>query len=281
MSDSDATSKRHARNRRDRLLSPTVTIARIDVSDKDEATLRRLLEGRHLVVEAAQPSDYRDRVVLKPWGYEYLIFQNEHVAAWLLHIKQGHSTSMHCHPQKKTCLILLSGHALCNTFYRRNYINGMGAVIIEKGVFHSTQALSDEGIDVIEIETPPNKTDLVRLNDAYGREYSGYESESSMQTERLERYNYFYVDEAIRRGLCGGSSTYAISAHSFADAEEFRSFQPEENEYYVPCRGQILGSDGELLVDVGEVQKGGLLLDSARRGLRSSGPLFLLTMRPL
>ena len=257
-----------------------MTIERIEVSDKDEATLRRLLEGRHLVVEAAQPNDYRDRVVLKPWGYEYLIFQNEHVAAWRLHIKHGHSTSMHCHPLKKTCLIVLSGHALCNTFYRRNYIKGMGAVIIEKGVFHSTQALSDEGIDLIEIETPPNKTDLVRFNDAYGREQTGYESESYMQTERLERYDYFYVEEAIRRGVCGGNRQYAISAHFFADGEEFRSFEPVEEEYYVSCRGQIIGGDGELLVDVGEVQRGEILQRSAPRGLHSPGPLFLLTMRP-
>lgn len=256
-----------------------MSIKRIGVSDKDQATLKRLLNGR-CVAEAEQPTDYRGRVVLKPWGYEYLVFQNEDVAVWLLHIKHEHSTSMHCHPLKKTCLILLSGNALCNTFYRRNYLNGMGAVIIEKGVFHSTHALSEGGIDLIEIETPPNKTDLVRLNDAYGRELNGYESQSAMQTERLERFNYFYVDETVTGGDVCGSSAYAISVQSFANSEEFeRSFRPREGDYYASCRGQIIDSEGNLLVDVGEVQSGGFLQSSAQQGLRASERLFLLTTR--
>ncbi len=44
--------------------------------------------------------------------YEYLVFQNESVAVWLLHIKGGAATSLHCHPKKKTGIILLSGEAL-------------------------------------------------------------------------------------------------------------------------------------------------------------------------
>jgi len=251
-------------------------IKRIGLSEKDQTTLKSLLESRP-PADADPSKDFRGSVVLKPWGYEYLAFQNEHVAVWVLHIKHGHSTSMHCHPLKKTCLMLLSGSALCNTFYRRNFINGMGAVIIDKGVFHSTHALSDDGIDLIEIETPPNKTDLVRLNDAYGREASGYENESAMQTERLERFNYFYVDEGQAIGDVCANPAYRIGIRSFASDDEFRdTFRPQDGEYYASCRGRILATDGSLLLDVGEAQSGSAL--SARPGLRVSGPLFLLTV---
>ena len=30
--------------------------------------------------------DYSKVIVKKPWGYEYLVFENEFVAIWMLHI---------------------------------------------------------------------------------------------------------------------------------------------------------------------------------------------------
>jgi mannose-6-phosphate isomerase-like protein (cupin superfamily) len=255
-------------------------IKRVALSDKDRSTLKRLLDSRPPAGDGEPPRDYRGRVVLKPWGHEYLIFQNDYVAVWALHIKHGHSTSMHCHPLKKTCLILLSGDALCNTFYRRNYLSGMAAVIIEQGVFHSTHALSENGIHLLEIETPPNKTDLVRLNDAYGREASGYETESAMETERLERFNYFYVDESTPCGDVSDRGDCTIAVQSFADDAEFQSaFQPLDEAYYAPCRGSIIDAEGRPLVDVGETLSGTSLRALAKSGMRASGPLFLLVTR--
>ena len=54
---------------------------------------------------------YDSTIVKKPWGYEYLAYENNHVALWLLYIKHTHSTSLHCHPNKTTGLILLDGEA--------------------------------------------------------------------------------------------------------------------------------------------------------------------------
>ena len=55
--------------------------------------------------------NYNDIKVKKPWGYEYLVYENQEVALWYLYIKDKHSTSMHCHPNKTTGLILLDGRA--------------------------------------------------------------------------------------------------------------------------------------------------------------------------
>jgi len=52
---------------------------------------------------------YHNAIVKKPWGYEYLAFENEYVAIWILHIIRKRKTSMHCHPRKKTGLILQAG----------------------------------------------------------------------------------------------------------------------------------------------------------------------------
>ena len=44
--------------------------------------------------------DYSNVIVKKPWGYEYLVFKNDWVAIWLLHIVRKRKTSMHFHPNK-------------------------------------------------------------------------------------------------------------------------------------------------------------------------------------
>ena len=51
---------------------------------------------------------YKNKIVDKPWGYEYLIYENNLVALWLLHIKPNQKTSLHCHPKKTTGRVLLS-----------------------------------------------------------------------------------------------------------------------------------------------------------------------------
>jgi hypothetical protein len=53
--------------------------------------------------------DFKNVVVNKPWGYEYLVYQNDSVAVWYLYLREGAATSLHCHPKKKTGIILLKG----------------------------------------------------------------------------------------------------------------------------------------------------------------------------
>lgn len=142
-------------------------------------------------MQSPKPFDYSNVIVKKPWGYEYLIFENDSVAIWLLHIVRKRKTSMHCHPNKKTGLVLLAGSA---TFYHLNgktELKSMDGVVIEKKAFHSTEAynplpiepVSEDGIWVMEIESPPLKTDLVRMKDEYGREGQRYEGKDNMVPE--------------------------------------------------------------------------------------------------
>ena len=127
-------------------------------------------------------------VVKKPWGYEYLAFENEHVAIWVLQLVRKRRTSMHCHPLKKTGLILLSGEATFRSLDSEISLGSMDAVVIDRGVFHSSEAsselpifpVSENGIWLMEIESPPYKGDLVRLKDEYGRAGSAYEGQKSM-----------------------------------------------------------------------------------------------------
>ena len=56
---------------------------------------------------------YDNKVVRKPWGYEYVVFRNKNnLSVTLLNIDYNQTTSLHCHPKKKSGFILLSGKAL-------------------------------------------------------------------------------------------------------------------------------------------------------------------------
>lgn len=121
---------------------------------------------------------YETNIVKKPWGYEYLVYENDEVALWFLRIKKNHKTSMHCHPNKTTGLIVLDGTAELSFLSNKFPLHSHNKMMIRKGLFHSTQALSDEGIWMFEIETPVDKNDLVRLRDSYGRAGKPYEDES-------------------------------------------------------------------------------------------------------
>lgn len=128
-------------------------------------------------------ADFKDVIVKKPWGYEYLVFENNFVAIWMLHIVRKKRTSMHCHPGKRTGLVLMSGKTKFHHVDGVIELNSLDGVVIDRGVFHSTEAFnplpmdpqSENGIWVMEIESPPLKTDLVRKEDSYGRAGVSYE----------------------------------------------------------------------------------------------------------
>ena len=123
-------------------------------------------------------SNYNINLVKKPWGYEYLAYENDLVALWFLYIKHTHSTSLHCHPNKTTGLILLDGKAEVSFFNNTNRLLPTSKIMIRKGLFHSTKSTDEKGSWIFEIETPVNKQDLVRFRDNYGREGKPYEDDS-------------------------------------------------------------------------------------------------------
>ena len=133
-------------------------------------------------------NSFYNKIVKKPWGKEYLIFQNNVVAIWLLSIEPGKNTSLHCHPIKKTGLILLDGKIEVDLgFYEKRTLEAPDKVMIRPGLFHSTKAISSQ-IKMLEIETPIDKSDLVRFQDEYGRTekpYEGSEFISALEKEAI------------------------------------------------------------------------------------------------
>lgn len=109
-------------------------------------------------------------IVHKPWGREYCCYRNAEVAIWVLEIRKGEATSLHCHPKKNTALIVLRGEIELS-FIRDAYphrLVGLDKINIFRGRFHRTRAVSD-GVVLLEVEAPDDKRDIVRLEDDHDR----------------------------------------------------------------------------------------------------------------
>lgn len=197
--------------------------------------------------------DYSKVVVRKPWGYEYLIFSNEVVAVWILFIRAGSQTSMHCHPQKKTSLVVLEGTVNVSTLSHTLDRSAGEGLLIEKGVFHRTTAPFGSGAFVMEIESPVNKRDLVRLKDHYGREGQGYESVDQHSSD-TRNYNYLSLDNfesqqtlKKRFGQCSMTFKKLTAKKKLDDVSEL-----EPDDILCLLRGDIGNLTNQSVVKVGD-----------------------------
>jgi len=132
---------------------------------------------------------FKNTVVNKPWGYEYQIYENNDVSIWYLNLKHNQRTSLHAHPNKKTGLIVLSGVAEISFLNHSFILTPPDKTMIRHGVFHSTKAKSKRGLEILEVETPKDKHDLVRLEDYYGREGTSYEDSSHYDHQYIQTLN--------------------------------------------------------------------------------------------
>lgn len=116
--------------------------------------------------------DYTGVVVRKPWGSEVQIRKSEHFAVTRLLMLGGRETSMHCHTTKTVLLMVERGNVALELLSGAHALAKGDAALIEKCAFHRIAAKVDA--EILEIEWPPNKRDLVRLEDRNGRG-QGYE----------------------------------------------------------------------------------------------------------
>lgn len=125
----------------------------------------------------------------KPWGKEYLLLHNKDVAIWHLFIEPGHETSFHSHPNKKTGLAVLDGAAKVSFLSDHQKLFAGDKTMIRHGVFHATKNMTRHTLELLEIETPVNKKDIVRLKDKYGRAGTSYSPDETLDVQPIDLFN--------------------------------------------------------------------------------------------
>jgi mannose-6-phosphate isomerase len=108
--------------------------------------------------------------VEKPWGYELHWAKTDRYVGKLIHINAGHALSLQYHNQKDETIFLWSGRMLFeikegDELVKREMKPG-DAVHVTPPTVHRMTAIED--CDVFEVSTP-ELTDVVRLEDRYGR----------------------------------------------------------------------------------------------------------------
>lgn len=114
----------------------------------------------------------------KPWGREHEVYKTAGSCAWELSLNADSETSMHCHTTKTVVFLVLQGHLDIETLNEVRTMAVGGALVVEPGVFHRVKTLY--GATLVEVESPPNRNDIVRLEDRYGRQGKPYECGSVM-----------------------------------------------------------------------------------------------------
>lgn len=159
---------------------------------------------------------------------------------------------MHCHPNKKTSLVLLEGEAVFSTLNTSIHLKAYDSVIIDLGVFHSTRPITDSGARVLEIETPPLKYDLVRLKDEYGRAGTFYEGKNKM---RVENNGYLRFSELVDSG-CVEEEFFGSGLCLRKIRGAYDDVDPQllhKYELIVILEGSVRSRKGELLHSVPDI----------------------------
>ena len=155
-------------------------------NDEEEICCKSLVKKR----ENSKKIDYFNKVNDKPWGKEYLAYQNEKIGIWILHVNQDQETSLHCHFKKDTILMPLYGCFKINLYDSYRILNLFECLYVPLNTFHGIHSYKDNGIIMeIEIYTEnvnyTDKNDLLRIKDIYNRDKTNYET-SVLEREPLQ-----------------------------------------------------------------------------------------------
>ena len=111
--------------------------------------------------------------VEKPWGHELIWALTDVYCGKLLFVKAGHSLSLQFHREKDESWLVQSGRAKLElgeageSILKEEVISAGAAFHYPPGTVHRVTAIEDTTI--LEVSTP-QLDDVVRLQDAYGRE---------------------------------------------------------------------------------------------------------------
>lgn len=184
--------------------------------------------------------DYNNMVCVKPWGHEFLIYQNEKIGIWFLKLKNGHKTSLHCHFNKDTFIIVLKGAVKIDLINGAVNLNCMDSIFLPHYNFHGIGSFSDESF-IIEIEIYnhtiqfTDKNDLLRINDQYNRTDNKYQSSVTMVTEQLDEYGYFKLTDRLVTQICD-VDVNVITIHS---NQVTNILQLQPFDYFILLKGTI------------------------------------------
>jgi mannose-6-phosphate isomerase-like protein (cupin superfamily) len=179
--------------------------------------------------------------VPKPWGREYLCWESEECAIWVLEIDKNKSTSFHCHTEKNTGLVVLEGEVNLKLINSEYNLKVLEKINIFRGRFHQSTAIGERKAVMIEVEAPVNKKDLIRWEDSNGRKNSLYE---------VERKNFEKSEEIILLGNKKSYNKTQIYKNLTLDIYNFEeySISTKKHSLYILLDGAIVENQDKIVI---------------------------------
>ena len=194
-------------------------------------------------------------VVKKPWGEEYNIFRNKKkIAITYLKVKKGLSTSLHCHPVKKTGFLILKGTAEVQIgIYKKNIKSypPMSILVLRPGLFHRIKANNKSNLLALEIENPYLKNDLIRMKDTYGRNKKGYESLKN--TRPFNKHDPVFKIPRVNNKNKYRLNDIKIEISYYKNFETLKSY--DDKSVAVILDGRIVSDRKKTVITTGEIVK--------------------------
>jgi mannose-6-phosphate isomerase-like protein (cupin superfamily) len=222
---------------------------------------------------------YDKNKILKPWGEEHVIFRDKNnLCITLLKIKKNFSTSLHCHPIKKTGFILLEGTADIQLGLYKSDIQKFRSpskLMIRKGLFHSIKSKTSPYLIALEFETPAKKNDLVRFDDKYGRKLKAYEgSKSSIKLNSK--------DIKIKKSMKNNSRVFK-SNRIMANIIRLKSLNKinkfSKNDIFAVISGKLCDKFNRNILTQGDIIKTGTLIKLSEKFEVKKELIFLRVSR--
>ena len=124
-------------------------------------------------IESLDRWTFEPRRVEKPWGHELIWALTDTYCGKVLFVRAGHSLSLQFHREKDEAWLIQSGRVRLelgeagDSVLNEEVVGAGAAFHYAPGTVHRVTAIEDATI--LEVSTP-QLDDVVRLEDAYGRE---------------------------------------------------------------------------------------------------------------
>lgn len=121
----------------------------------------------------------KPEIKLKPWGREIWFAQTDKYAGKILEVKRGHRYSLQYHEKKSETQYIYSGkvkftYGTDKENLQDKILNPGDKIDITPYTIHRLEALEDS--EIFEVSTP-ELSDVVKLDDDYGRSGKGNDEE--------------------------------------------------------------------------------------------------------
>ena len=208
------------------------------------------------MLKKTKNKNYENSYVIKPWGSEYVIYQDkEKIGLTLLKIKPNKETSLHCHSEKKTGFIILNSKAKVQIgIYKKNTFDygPNSRLVFRPGLFHKLKNPSKKkNLYILELETPYKKIDVIRFQDKYGRKAKPYEGINSLK--KINRNQLIFKKPKKNSKAMYNLQNIKITLKYINNSKQIENYK--KNSTTAILDGSITNTKNQKIISYGEIIK--------------------------